>query len=230
MTYSAAFVPEENRNDSGVLQVMQPTRPLEDLSNTVYIARVTAAEPSHKPETLAEVLPQVQADYVAKASYDLAKADAAKLLDQARTAGLKTAAAGKALLDIGPLTMQSTQTIPGLQVSPMEVEEFLAQAFKLLSTPTSRPSGKPVELIELPPDGRVLVAELSDYQAMWNDRSKSYEEATVSMMLKSELERAFTADWFNYDSVASRLKFVPDASTKDQDAPSGGSEPLQPIF
>ena len=126
--------------------------------------------------------------------------------------------------------MQSTQTIPGLQVSPMEVEEFLAQAFKLLSTPTSRPSGKPVELIELAPDGRVLVAELADYQAMWNDRSKSYEEATIAMMLKGELERAFTTDWFNYDSVASRLKFVPDASMKDQDAPSGGSEPLQPIF
>ncbi len=229
MSYSASFLPPDRRGDTNVLQEFEPTRPMQDSSGVVYIARVSGAQPTHKPEALAEVEPLVRADVTNKAAYDLAKADATKLLDAARKTDLKTAAAGKSLVTVGPLTVQPGAPIPGLLVSEQLTGSFLSQAFKLITTPTSRPSGKPIELIELPPDGRVLVAELASLQAMWTDRSKPLQEVQMSMMLKNELDSRFGADWFDYKNVVSRMNYVPDASMKDQDTPASPTEPVSPI-
>jgi hypothetical protein len=46
-----------------------------DENGSTYIARLTEADPSHKPGTFVEVEQAVRADVI-KAAYDLAKADA----------------------------------------------------------------------------------------------------------------------------------------------------------
>ena len=148
-----------------------------------------------------------------------------------RKTDLKTAADNKSLITVGPLTIQPGGSIPGLLVSDQETGPFLNQAFKLLSTPASRPSGKPLELIELQPDGRVLVAELANVQAMWTDRSKPLQEVQTAMMLKNELDSRFGSQWYDYKNVASRVNYVPDSSAKDQDQSNGPAEqPMAPIF
>jgi hypothetical protein len=223
-------VAPEQRKENGVLQVLQPTQPVTDSNESVYIARVTAADPAHKPASIAEVEPVLRADVIKQQAYALAKADAEKLLAQAREKGLKEAAGGIGVVTAGPITSQSGEIIPGFPVSGTSAAKFTEQAFKLVSTPTSRPSGKPLKLIELAKDGRIVVAELGDLQAMWNERSRAMQEAQLHAVMGNELTQRFSRDWFDYDSVARRLSYVPNAAVHDQEAPTPPPQPVAPIF
>jgi hypothetical protein len=230
MTFTAPFVPEANRNHPDVLAEFEPTRVMHDAARNVYIARVSAAQVSHKPATLAEVEDQVRTDVIAKAAYDLARADASALLEKAKQSGLKSAAAGKSLLAIGPLTREPGASIPGLPISAASINMFLDKAFKLVTTPTSKPSGKPMELLELQHEGHVLVAELTDVQAMWNERTRSMEESQVADEVQRQFAQRFSQEWFNYNAVESRLKFVPAEGFSSREAPARPPEPAPPIF
>ena len=46
---TAAFNPPERREETGMLRVLEPTRPLHDSNQALYVARVSAADPSHRP-------------------------------------------------------------------------------------------------------------------------------------------------------------------------------------
>src|SRR5206468_9309554 len=52
MGQTAPFLPAENRSELNSLQLFQPAQPMTDANNSVYIARVSAADPAHKPATL----------------------------------------------------------------------------------------------------------------------------------------------------------------------------------
>jgi hypothetical protein len=84
---------------------------------------------------------------------------------------------------------------------------------------------KPIDLIELPRDGRVLVAQLGDVQAMWTERSIPMEQTQIQRALEMGLMRDFIQSWFNYDSVVARLNFVPEGNAEDL---QGGTAPAQP--
>jgi hypothetical protein len=227
---TAPFVQEKNRNHPDVLQVLEPTRPMRDASETVYIARVSAADPSHKPATLAEVDSQVRTDVITAAAYELARADAAAMLKQAKESDLKSAAGNKTLIKVGPLTREPGPTIPGLTLQATPANDFLAKAFKLLNVSSTKPAGKPTDLIELPRDGRILVAELGDVQAMWNAQTRSMEEAQIVQEVEREFQQRFSQEWYNYDAVASRLKFVPEGDVSPKDRPARAPEPAPPKF
>src|SRR5439155_3284168 len=106
MLFGAPFVAEENRNESGVVHELEPARPFTDAAQTIYIPRIWAAEPAHRPATLTEVQADVKGDVKTRAAYDMAKADASKLLDQARTTGDLKAAAGKNVITVGPMSIR----------------------------------------------------------------------------------------------------------------------------
>ncbi len=228
--YSAPFVAPEQRGESAVLKLMEPTRPMLDSANSIYIARVTAAEPAHKPATIAEVEPQVRGDIITARAYELAKADAQKLLDQARQKGLHEAAATQPVVTVGPLANQPGKTVPQLALMGPPADRFTAATFKLLSTPTSRPSGKPVVLIELPRDNRVMVAELNKVEAMWPEGATELHEARLQKMLSDAIGQRFTQEWFDYDSVAARTKYKPEAKYEDHDTGAPPPEPAPPLF
>jgi hypothetical protein len=228
VSMSAAFVSEANRNHPDVIETFEPTRPMTD-GDTVYIARISATDPSHMPASMAEVETQVRQDAITKAAYDLARADAAKLLEHAKQSDLKSAAAGRSLVTIGPLSREPGPSVPGLAISGPSVNDFLQKAFKLLTTPTSRPAGKPIDLVELQRDNRVLVAELTSVQALWNEQTREMEEAQVAEQLQREFQQRFSQEWFNYNAVASRLKFVPEGGTAPQ-MPTAPPEPVAPVF
>jgi hypothetical protein len=255
---TAPFLNAENRSQTGVLQLMEPTRPMNDSAETVYIARVTAAETAHKPASLAEVEKQVVDDVKTKLAYEQAKADAQKLLDQARQQGdLNKAAGGQGVIKVGPLTNRQDQPIPALVLTGDASTRFTEQAFKLLSAPpttapsaqaaastapttgsvassTTKPAGPArIGLVELPHEGRVLVAQLGDVQAMWNDRTLPMEQAQLAAMMKQEDESRFNREWFTWEAVTSRLGYVEEAGqqhSRDGGAPSAPPPPQAPIF
>ena len=238
MSTALPFVPQAQREQGGWLRVMEPTRPMEDSNESIYIARVSAAEPSHKPVSIADVEQQLRADLLTARAYELAKADAMKLLEQARQKGLKDAAAGQAIVTAGPITNRPGQVIPSLALTGPAADRFVNRAFRLLSTgSTTRPAAaattaaattapaaaKVVDLIELPRDGRVLVAELGDVQAMWTERSLPMEQAQIHMALGTRLMTRFLQDWFDYESVIARTRFVPEPGAEQV---QGGTAPV----
>jgi hypothetical protein len=250
MSTALPFVPEAQRKEGGWLRVMEPTRPMVDANDSVYIVRLSAADPSHKPASLAEVEQQVRADLLTARAYELAKADATKLLEQARQAGLKEAAAGRPIVTAGPLTNRQGQVVPSMALTGAASDRFINRAFKILSTAsaaTTKPAApapstaaattqdggtaqpKPLELIELPRDGRVLVAELGDVQAMWTERSLPMEQAQIHRALGMQLMQRFIPAWFNYDSVVARVNFVPEANAELLESGTAPQQPLPPI-
>ena len=249
------FVPEAQRKEGGWLRVMEPTQPMVDQNDSVYIVRLSAAEPSHKPASLAEVESQVRTDLLTAHAYELAKADAQKLLEVARQLGsLKNAAGGRPVVSAGPLTSRQGQVVAPLALTGAAADRFINGAFKLLATtqPTattapapaqaaaSAPAPtatsvattkggsaapttpKPLELIELPRDGRVLVAQLGDVQAMWTERSVPMEQAQIHRAISMGLMQRFIQSWFDYDSLVARMHFVPEGNPEHLE---GGSAP-----
>lgn len=278
--FTAPFMAKENQNEGGVLQVLEPTRPMTDNNDTVYVARVTDAQKAHRPAALTEVEKQLRDDLVAQQAYEMAKADAQKLLDQARRSGLESAAGGQGIIKIGPLTHRPNQLIAQLALSGTVADRFTEQAFKLLSAPpvntsttapaasiaagsatapmtgatapmtgattapttgtvasTTHPSGaddiareRRLGLIELPQTGRVLVAQLSDVQAMWTDRSLPMEQAQLVMMLRNELDSRFSRDWFAWDAVVARLGYKEEGEGRTGAAPAAPPPARPPMF
>ena len=261
MSMTAPFVPEAQRKEGDWLRVLEPTRPMEDPNESIYIVRVSAADPSHKPASIAEVEQQLRADLLTARAYELAKADAQKVVAEARRQGsLKAAAGDRTIVTAGPLTNRPGQVIPPLALTGEAADRFTGRAFRLLATtqPTGGGAGgtgggqavvapstsraatapaaavattqgaggpKPIDLIELPRDGRVLVAQLGDVQAMWTERSFPMEEAQIHMALGRGMMQRFLQTWFNYDAVVNRLNFVPEG---DADLLQGGAAPAQP--
>jgi len=231
MTQTAPFLPEANRNSINTLQVLQPAQPVTDANRAVYLARVSAADPAHRPASLAEVEQQVVADIKTQAAFEMAQAEAQTILDQARQKGLEAGSGARRVIPVGPLTNRG-QAVPTLALTGDSAAQFTNEAFKLLSTPASRPAGKPVELIPLNKDGRIFIAELGNVEAMWNQRSFAIEQARMHMMMGTELAAAFGRGWFDYASVKSRLNWQANEAYKESDNPAPAPEPppAAPIF
>ena len=254
MARSAAFLPSERREEPGVIQLFEPSRPLRDSAQTTYIARVSAADPTHKPATLAEVEPAVRGDVVTAKAYEMAKADAEKLLEQARQKGsLKAAAGGSGVVTVGPLTNRNDQPVPALFLAAGPgATQFIGSAFDMLAgagttaapttasatttssvATTTRSGGgdaKPLAIISLPREGRAFVAELANVEATFTQRSLAFEATQVQVLVTGRFEENFIRNWFNFPSLTSRLNFVPDPSFKESESPAPPPPPQAPIF
>lgn len=228
----SAFLTKEQQKEADVLHVMEPTKPLRDAIDNVYVARVTEAEASHKPASIAEVEATVKADVITAAAFAMAKADAGKLLDAARKEGLKAAAGATPVTTVGPISQRGGQVVQTLALTGSSATEFIVEAFKLLTTATSRPNGEPVRLVELPRDGRVFVTELGKVEALWTTRSLPYEQSQLRAMVMNQWQAGFARNWFDFTSVKSRLKYVPDASFQEGEThiPPSLPPPPPPIF
>ena len=114
-----AFMPDAQKDNPNVLHLFQPSRPAktDEASGDVYIFRITAADPSHKPQAMDEVKDQVEHDWRRLQAFELAKADAQKLFDAAKTAGLQSAAGKRAIITTGPYSQIPTVPIPDYTLS-----------------------------------------------------------------------------------------------------------------
>ncbi|MGE5609160.1 MAG: hypothetical protein ACM359_07890, partial [Bacillota bacterium] len=74
----AAFLTDAQRkqaqeNHIDLLSLYQPSQPVRDAEGNYYVFRVTAADPTHAPATLAEVEKKVRDDWTTAQAYDKAK-------------------------------------------------------------------------------------------------------------------------------------------------------------
>ena len=230
-TAAEAFLPPERRDDPAALSVYEPSRVLRDIGNNAFVFRLTAADPAHAPASINEVADAVRNDVIAAASFEQAKVEATKLLEQAKQAGLKQAAQSpqKNVLTVGPFSSDVRGKLPGLEFkdeasSPV----FASGAFDLLSTPAPRDGAKPIGLIEVASEGKVYVAELADVQQRSQmTRSGASPAADIERGMLSELERGFEINWYNFEDVKKRLNYAAtDVGRSDEGSQQSPPTPL----
>ncbi|MDQ3441132.1 MAG: SurA N-terminal domain-containing protein [Planctomycetota bacterium] len=230
-----AFRPAERREDPAALALYEPSRVLRDIGNNVYLVRLTAADPAHAPASIAEVADAVRNDVIAAAAFEQAKADATKLLDQAKQSGIKRAAqsAQKNVLTVGPFPSDVRGKLPGLELKDdASSAVFAAGAFDLLSTPPPRDGAKPVALIEVAKEGKVYVAELADVQQRQQmSQSGASPAAEIERGMLAELERGFENQWYNFDDVKKRLNYAATelSNREDRQQPSPNTPLPRPL-
>jgi hypothetical protein len=82
----------------------------------------------------------------------------------------------------------------------------------------------PVALIELPREGKVLVAQLGDVKAEWRpDGRYLLDQGAMAALSQREVQQ-FATDWFNYDNVIARLKY----RAQEGASPARPARPVQP--
>jgi hypothetical protein len=81
----------------------------------------------------------------------------------------------------------------------------------------------PVGLIELPSEGKVLVAEVDQLKPIWTKDRESFFEARTALEARFEAEQALRQAWLQFEAVTSRLGYTP-AEKRDR-----SKTPRQPI-
>jgi hypothetical protein len=226
----SAFVPSERSGDSDILHKMQPSSPLRDTLGNIYIIRMTDADPSHAPATLAEVQDRVRDDWVSAEAYRLARSPADKLLGESKVNGLKSAAAQSALpvITTGVFTNRPNAQIGNYTLPDDGKAQFIEGAFKLLSTPPAHPGGQPVRVVEMPTVGKLAVTELASVAPLWNQQNKYAFADQASNDLAQQQVRLFMQSWFDWNSAVARLQYR--AVEVDNKEPQGPSPVPPPIF
>jgi hypothetical protein len=67
----------------------------------------------------------------------------------------------------------------------------------------------PVGLIELPADGKVLVAEVDQLKPIWTKDREAFFEARTALEARFEAEQALRQAWLQFDAVTTRLGYTP---------------------
>ena len=177
----------------------------------IDFVRVVAVKPSAAAADLESVHLAVDADCRTVAAYDLAKAQADKLIATAKDGSLAAAvlAAGRQAIPTQPLTLQST-SVDGLR-PPLEdaAPDFLKQAFGLLSTYNPTTNRFPLTVIALPAQRRLFVAQLQFVNARWTADTYYQARLATAAALQQNMVGAARLAWFSPSAIAQRTGFKP---------------------
>jgi hypothetical protein len=210
-----AFMPDAQKDDPDVLHLFQPSRPLSDQTGgDVYVFRITAADPAHKPANMKEVADQVERDWKRQQAFDLAKGDAQKLFDAAKTAGLPAAAGNRKIITTGAFSQSPGEAIVNYTLSTRAQSNFIHSTYALLGEIAKKDNTKPVALIEMPADAKVAVAELIAVESTLPTHQMAAMEARLELQLLQEYGLSIAGDWFNYDSIVQRVNYRPDSANR----------------
>jgi hypothetical protein len=204
------FVPQDQRNRPEVLSLYEPSRPMPDALGNTYLWRITDADPSHRPALVEEVREQAIYDWKRAQAMALAKDDAQKLLEQAKSTGLKEAAeqAGLKLAMTGFYSPYSREPIDNYSVSSRAQTTFVNKTYALMSALADKTtSTRPVGLVELPADGKVAVAELIAIESRMSPDTSDLTRSFLTQRMTQEYRQAIGMEWFNLESVIQRLGY-----------------------
>jgi hypothetical protein len=225
------------RTETRPISLWEPTPAFRN-NDDLVIARVAAADPTHVPASVEEVREKVIADAKLAAAREKAKQAAQALLDAATKGNkfLQTVANEQKLKTIttGPLRSDQANapdaTIPNTDIKGRAAEQLITGAFKLLTQPARegsalRPTTQatplvastqptpfkehPIGLIDLPADGKVVVAEVDSLKPSWTKESQAFPDALVASRERMENEMILRNQWFNYDNVTQRTNYAP---------------------
>ncbi len=221
-----------NQNGNGTLALWQPSSALKDDLDDLFVLRVTDAQAAHVPASLAEVQDQVRQDWIKKQAYDMAHASAEKVLNEAKVDGLRSAAQqdGLKIITTGGFMNKSNADIPGYHLPPAAKQPFIDGCFELLSTPRPQPGALPLRVVEMPQAGLADTAELISVTPIFKPQDEQIAMAEADHYAMQRQLRPFGQDWFDYDSVVSRLQYRPEQPSNTNQQPQGPSPAQQPIF
>ncbi|MGH7213820.1 MAG: hypothetical protein ACREIT_03545 [Tepidisphaeraceae bacterium] len=213
---------EKKRAGANALSLLEPSQMLKDFEGNAYVFRLTDAQPSHKPGSLAEVATTVDADVKLAQAYALAKADARKLFEAARASNSLGAAAtshGHAVVRTGAIGSGRTYEIPGYPLPPEAIDSFIRQAFDLLRGAKSA-DDHPIGLIELPEQGKVIVAELAALESSLDGAEPYTVDLELNQGLSMRDELLLQQQWFNFTNAQARLNYRPEDTEAEPSQPS----------
>ena len=208
-----AVVDREQRQTPGLpkaLEFWQPSQMLKDEANNVYVFRLTASDKARKPTGLDEVIIQVEKDWRLAQSMKLAREGADAFLATAKEKGFATIAqAAKKQFLSSDYFSRSSQVVMGLRlVDDAAVARFTSEAATLLAMKT-KDYPRPVAVLELPHDGRVFVAQLDDVRSRLTPDILGLASQAMGERFVAELRTLFSTQWFDYQNVVKRMKYVP---------------------
>ena len=208
------FVKGTPQPGAGTIKLFEPSRLMDDYEGSQYIYRLTAAYPSHKPADSREALQQIEQDLRTAGSYDLARADAAKVLEDSHHTSLRAAAVSAHKSVAESPWLNTEEPFPtDLNITEASQKDFLDQAFNLLTAAANKEST--IELIGLPHDGKVFVAQLADVRRVPLFADQDLQPAIISEVT-GDLEKNLREQWFSYDSIVQRMKYVDAKGHKDE--------------
>ncbi len=200
----------------------QPSNPLQDEQDNVFIFRISGSQAAHAP-ALADVRDQVIQDWKISAAYDKAVEAGHILFSAAQAQGLDAAAASSAK-GSSPIVTEmfspqeilsgnSPPTISPLNLRPDSVRELADAAQQLLTTPPGH-NGRPQLLAELYPDRIVSVIELHKAKPAWDSQDESLLTMEIMRQLRQAEALPLTAQAHAPQAVADRLNYHAVAESK----------------
>lgn len=224
-----AVVEREQRRSPGLpkaLELWQPSQMLRDEANNVYVFRVTASDSARKPTGLDEVKQQVEKDWRLAQSMKLAREAADAFLAAAKEKGFATTVqASKKVFLTSDYFNRTSQVIMGLHlVDDAAVGRFVSEAATLLAMKT-KDDPKPLAVLALPRDARVFVAQLEDVRSQLTSDIVPMASQAMGEQLVRELQNLFSTQWYDYQNVVKRVKYVPAMSEGDALPPPDENSP-----
>ena len=97
---------------------------------------------------------------------------------------------------------------------PTTTQPTTKTAAKPATQPTTTPvvtafKDHPVGLIEVPQDGKILVAEINQLKPIWTKDRQAYWNTGIANQQRVQIEQLLRTSWFKYDNVISRVGYVP---------------------
>lgn len=218
MQQADAFLKQNDpKSPAARADLMKPSTPLEDGSHNIYIFRLTDARPAEPPPSAKDVAGQIEADLRTAAEYKLAQDAARQLLSSAQTGTLESAAmaAGRSVMTTEPISGNSFFIAAGLSLTPQATQFFIEQAQQLLAHYNPKTNAHPKELIEIPSDGKVFVAQLANVSAKWTDQNFFANSMFATAEVRAQLLLALQGNWFANTAVVQRVGYTPAANSKD---------------
>jgi hypothetical protein len=214
------FVPAGQKGEPEVLSLFEPSQARAGTDGAHHVIRVTATDPSHPPQSLAEVREKAAEDFKRLWAWEQAKAEAQKLLAAARSSGgLQSAAGERPVVTAGPFPKFGFEDIKGATfTAPASRARFTTEAFKMVAQaaaattqPATQPGeagGAPVRLIELPAEMTVLAAELASVNTNMDPANLAVERLRQPLQIRQDWQNRMMSRWLSYAGVSQRLGYV----------------------
>jgi hypothetical protein len=202
------------------LQVGPEGPTLTDDAGDIYLYRVIAADKAHTPASVDEVRPQVVEDLKKIASYEKAQAEARELAQKATAGDLLGIARNKNIPAGTSKELTQTDTIPELGEAPGLVEAAFAMTKNPAATQPMKDGHRVSATTTFARDNvlKVHVLELVNFApTSASEFAARRPQLTLQFATRSRLEFMFR--WLNLDSIAKRLKYVPERpfESKEED-------------
>jgi len=131
------------------------------------------------------------------------------------------------LLTQAPRTGGSAPRAPSTQSTTQPTTATAKAPATPATMPVAQFKDHPVGLIDLPSEGKVVVAEIDQLKPTWTKDLESFFTTRTAFEARMGLEQALRAAWLQYDAVTTRLGYVP--SEKRERKPQRQNQPINPF-